>query len=116
MSCTLRSAVLVSGHAPRAELLDLLLVDTHDYDVIFVDSFDNGYSRIKRVMPDVIIVFLEIGDAAGCQLMSMLKMDDHTSAIPILTCAVPGDERHCRDDAGNVERDGSPVPLAVPMN
>ena len=68
------------------------------------------------VMPDVIIVFLEIGDAAGCQLMSMLKMDDHTSAIPILTCAVPGDERHCRDDAGNVERDGSPVSLAVPMN
>jgi len=48
--------------------------------------------------------------------MSMLKMDDHTSAIPILTCAVPGDERHCRDDAGNVERDGSPVSLAVPMN
>jgi hypothetical protein len=43
-------------------------------------------------------------------------MDHHTAAIPILTCAVPGAENHCRDDAGNVERDASRVSVAVPMN
>jgi len=116
MSRSLRTAVIVSGHPPRAELLDLLLADTHDYDVIFVDSFAHGYSRIKRVAPDLIIVFLEVDDAAGCQLLSMLKMDRHTSAIPVVTCAVRSDESHCHDDAGNVDRETARVPLAVPMN
>jgi DNA-binding response OmpR family regulator len=113
---TLRSAVVVSGHPPRAELLDLVLVDTHDYDVVFVDSFANGYSRIKRVAPDLIIVFLEIDDPAGCQLLTMLKMDRRTSAIPIVTCAVGGADGDCQDDTGNIDRDSSRRPVAVPMN
>jgi len=116
MSPSLRTAVIVSGHTPRAEVLDLLQADTHDYDVIFVESFANGYSRIRHVAPDLIIVFLEVDDAAGCQLLSMLNMDRLTSAIPVVTCAVRSDERRCHDDAGNIDRESSRVPLAVPMN
>jgi DNA-binding response OmpR family regulator len=68
-------------------MLDALLLDTNDCDVLVVESFARGYSRIKELKPDLVIVYLEIDDWAACQLLSMLTIDDDTTGIPVLTWA-----------------------------
>jgi hypothetical protein len=49
------------------------LVDTSDYDVVYVESIANGYSRIRQVSPDLVIVHSEIADLAACRLLSIVK-------------------------------------------
>jgi hypothetical protein len=86
MNRPLRTVVLVSGRAPQAQSLDALLAATGNYDVIFVESIAHGYSCIKRVVPDVVLISSEIDDVATCQLLSMLQVDRDSSGIPVLTC------------------------------
>jgi len=81
------TVVAVCGDGERAELLDALMFGDADgdADAIFVESISRGYTCIKQVAPDVVIVLLEMGDAAGCQLLSMLKNDRELSDIPVVT-------------------------------
>jgi DNA-binding response OmpR family regulator len=87
MSDRRRSVVAISGESQRGRMLDALLLDTNDYDVLVVESMARGYSRIKELKPDLVIVYLEIDDSAVCQLLSMLTVDSDTSTIPVLTWA-----------------------------
>jgi DNA-binding NarL/FixJ family response regulator len=116
MNRPLRTAVLVSGHAPHAQSIDALLVATSDYDVIFVESIAQSYSRIKRVVPDLVIISSEIDDIATCQLLSMLRVDRRSSAIPVLTCATFRERGDVDDDLGDLDQDTSTQSLAIPMN
>jgi CheY-like chemotaxis protein len=75
----------VSDEAARADLLAALLADTTEYDVIFVESVENAYSRVKQLVPDLVILFLDVNDEAPCQVLSMLQLDQETSAIPVVT-------------------------------
>jgi hypothetical protein len=97
MSRPLRSLVAISGDRQRAELLGALLMSENDYDVVFVESIGRGYSRIKEQTPDLVILYLEIGDVAAWQLLSMLKIDSDLSAIPVVTTWTP------RPEDGEVE-------------
>jgi DNA-binding NarL/FixJ family response regulator len=116
MKRPLRTVVLASGHAPHAQSLDALLVATSDYDVIFVESIVHSYSRIKQVVPDLVIISSEIDDVATCQLLSMLSVDRRSSGIPVLTCATFREQGDVDDDFAEVDRDRSTQSLAVPMN
>jgi len=87
MSRLLRSVVAVSDDQERVALLDALMADTNDYDVIVLESIACGYSRIKQVTPELVVVCLGIDDGAAWQLLSMLAMDGDTAAIPVLTWA-----------------------------
>ena len=69
-----------------------------DYDVVFIESTAHAYSKIKRVLPDLVIVCLSPADMDGCQILSMLALDSDTSRIPVLTCSTPSDDVS-RDDA-----------------
>jgi hypothetical protein len=83
----IRSFVAVNGDPQQAELLDALSADDHDYGVIFVDSISRSYSRIKEVIPDIVIVYCAIDDVGACQLLSMLKLDAELSDVRVATCA-----------------------------
>src|SRR5258705_4409360 len=76
------SVVAVSGDSQRAALLEGLLFDTDGFDVVLVEALRRAYSRIKELMPDLIIVFMEMDDAASCRLLSMLSLDPGTLRIP----------------------------------
>jgi DNA-binding response OmpR family regulator len=65
--------------------MSALLADANACDVVVVESIARGYSRIKQLKPDLVIVFLGIDDLAGCQLLSMLQIDAETCAIPLIT-------------------------------
>jgi hypothetical protein len=118
MKRPLRTVVLASGHAPQAQSLDALLVATSEYDVIFVESIVDSYSRIKQVVPDLVIISSssEIDDIATCQLLSMLKVDRRSSGIPVLTCATFREQSDVDDDLAKLDQDVSTQFLAIPMN
>ena len=111
-----RSLVAVSHDPQRVEFLDALLVDTDDYDVIFVESIPHAYSRIRQVTPDLIVVLLDIGDASACQLLSMLRTDRLVSRIPVLTCVARPNTHEFNMLIADVDRDGASQDIAVQMN
>jgi DNA-binding response OmpR family regulator len=80
------TVVAVSGDRLRERLLDALTLDEDGFDVIVVESIAHGYSRIKQLTPDLIVVLLEIDDVDACQLLAMLTLDRNVSRIPVVTC------------------------------
>jgi PleD family two-component response regulator len=79
-----QKVVIVNG---TAEILDLLetVLDAGHYDVVFVESSQHAYSQIKRVKPNLVILCVRIEGADGFDVLSMLKLDDETRGIPVLT-------------------------------
>ena len=79
-----QKVVIVNG---SAEILDLLetVLDAGHYDVVFVESSSHAYSQIKRVQPNLVVLCAQIEDPESFQVLSMLKLDDETSQIPVLT-------------------------------
>jgi len=83
---TTQTVVIVNGSAEILTLLETVL-DAGHYDVVFVESTDHAYSQIKHVRPDLIILCVRIDDSDGFQVLSMLKLDEDTRGIPVLTYA-----------------------------
>lgn len=79
-----QKVVIVNGSSEILELLETVL-DAGRYDVVFVESSQHAYSQIKRVQPNLVILCVQIEDPAGFQVLSMLKLDEETRDIPILT-------------------------------
>jgi len=87
MSRFARNLVVIGRDPLREELLDLL-IEADYFDVIFVESVERGYSRIREVRPRLVIVYIDFDDVAGWQLLSMLKTDSTLAGIPVETCTV----------------------------
>ena len=79
-----QKVVIVNGSAEILELLETVLEAGH-YDVVFVESSAHAYSQIKRVQPNLVVLCVRIDDADGFQVLSMLKLDEETRQIPVLT-------------------------------
>src|SRR5712671_7832320 len=79
-----QKVVIVNGSPEMLELLETVL-DAGHYDVVFVESSHHAYSQIKRVQPNLVILCVRIAEADGFQVLSMLKLDDETREIPVLT-------------------------------
>ena len=95
-----QKVVIVNGNAEILELLETVL-DAGHYDVVFVESSQHAYSQIKRVQPHLVILCVRIEDADGFQVLSMLKLDEETRSIPVLTYTTEsdGDETEEEEDA-----------------
>ena len=79
-----QKVVIVNGSTDMLSMLETLL-DAGHYDVVFVESSDHAYSHIKRVQPNLVILCMRIEDRDGFQVLSMLKLDNETRRIPVLT-------------------------------
>lgn len=79
-----QKVVIVNGSADVLDLLETALAAGH-YDVVFVESAEHAYSQIKRVMPNLVILCVRIENLDAFQVLSMLKLDDETRDIPVLT-------------------------------
>ena len=79
-----QKVVIVNGSAEMLDLLETVL-DAGHYDVVFVESSQHAYSQIKRVQPNLVVLCVRIDDADGFQVLSMLKLDEETRQIPVLT-------------------------------
>ena len=81
---TAQKVVIVNGSSEILVMLEMAL-DAGRYDVVFVESNEHAYSQIKRVQPNLVILCVRIEDMDGFQVLSMLKLDDETRRIPVLT-------------------------------
>lgn len=96
-AATAQKVVIVDGSPEILELLETVL-DAGRYDVVFVESSQHAYSQIKRVQPNLVILCVRIDDADGFQVLSMLKLDEETRAIPILTYTTEYEGRESKDE------------------
>jgi CheY-like chemotaxis protein len=60
-----------------------------DYDVVMLDTFEHGYTRIRGFAPDLIVAAVDLDDPQGCIVLSMLKADRTTCDIPVVLCVPP---------------------------
>lgn len=88
--------VIVNGSSEMLQLLEPVL-DGGQYDIVFVESTDHAYSYIRRIMPDLVILCLRMDDVEGFRVLSMLKLDEATREIPVLTYTA-GDEDDEQDE------------------
>ncbi len=84
-----KTVVVVNADPTDVDLLDSSL-EQGRYEMVFAGARDHAYSTIRRLQPDLVILYTGLEDADGFQLLTMLKMDPATQAIPVLTYA--GDE------------------------
>jgi CheY-like chemotaxis protein len=112
---TSQQVVVVSKQSQLNGLLETVL-DAGQYDVVFVESTEHAYSHIKRLTPHLIIVCLDIDDLDGFQVLSMLKLDDETKAIPVVTCTVSQDDEVTRDESIDPPDDVFSQPAMMQLN
>lgn len=79
-----QKVVVVNGNTDVLGMLETVL-DAGRYDMVFVESSDRAYSQIKKVVPNLVILCTRIEELEGFQLLTMLKLDEETKDIPILT-------------------------------
>ena len=96
-AATAQKVVIVNG---TPEILDLLetVLDAGHYDVVFVESSHHAYSQIKRVQPNLVILCVRIAEADGFQVLSMLKLDEETREIPVLTYTTEYDGQESEEE------------------
>ena len=80
----IQKVVIVNGNPEMLGTLETVL-DAGHYDVVFVESSEHAYSQIKRVQPNLVVLCVQIDEADGFQVLSMLKLDAETRGIPVLT-------------------------------
>jgi PleD family two-component response regulator len=84
VTAPVQKVVVVNGNTEVLGLLETVL-DAGRYDMVFVESSNRAYSQIKKVLPNLVILCARIEDLEGFQLLTMLKLDDDTRNIPVLT-------------------------------
>ena len=81
---SVQKVVVVNGNSEVLGMLESVL-DAGRYDMVFVESGERAYSQIKKVQPNLVIVCARIEQLESFQLLTMLKLDDETRTIPVLT-------------------------------
>ncbi len=112
---TSQQVVVVSKQSQLNGLLETVL-DAGQYDIVFVESTEHAYSHIKRLTPHLIIVCLDIDDLDGFQVLSMLKLDDETKDIPLVTCTSSQDDEETPDEALDPREGVFSQPAAMQLN
>jgi CheY-like chemotaxis protein len=112
---TSQQVVVVSKQSQLNGLLETVL-DAGQYDVVFVESTEHAYSHIKRLTPHLIIVCLDIDDIDGFQVLSMLKLDEDTKGIPVVTCTMQQEDDVTQDESLDPPDDVFSQPAAMQLN
>jgi len=112
-----QKVVVVNGTSEVLELFETVL-EAGRYDMVFVEASGHAYSRIKSVQPNLIILCMRLDDADAFSLLSMLKLDDETRRIPIVTYAQEFDAQASESDDTDEEvvEDFPTLRTAVTMN
>jgi CheY-like chemotaxis protein len=77
--------VVVVGGGPEVLPFVEPLLTGGRYEVSFVGLDELPVASVREEQPDLVVVCLRIEDAAGFQLLSMLRLDPVTRSIPVLT-------------------------------
>jgi len=81
---TTQKVAIVNGSPDSLALVENVLRSGH-YDVVFIESVAHAYSHIKRAQPNLVIICMCFDDLETFNVLSMLKLDEDTRQIPVLT-------------------------------
>jgi PleD family two-component response regulator len=104
-----QKVLIVNGEPESLAFLEAI-VDAGNYDVVFVEAVAHAYSQVKRVKPDLVILCVNIDDTSSLQVLSMLRLDEETRGIPVLTYATDDETQ----DEETEEAEGAVTPLFAP--
>lgn len=111
-----QKVLIVNGTTEMLQLVETTL-DAGHYDVVFVESSEHAYSQIKRVQPNLVILCMRIEDPEGFAVLSMLKLDEETRDIPVLTCTTEFEGQPVdRDPSEPADTGRPPAMSALRMN
>jgi PleD family two-component response regulator len=110
----LRTVAVVSRQ-PHVAVLDSVL-DAGGYDVVFMESVGHAYSQIRSAAPDMVILCLDIDDAESFQILTMLKMDEATSNIPVVTYVDVEAETESAEQSLELDREAFSPRVILSMN
>ena len=111
-----QKVVIVNGSGEVFELLESVL-DAGHYDVVFVESSAHAYSQIRRVQPNLVVLCMRIDDLESFQVLSMLKLDEQTCAIPVLTYTTEYEGQEPEEEVAEPSETEMFVPkVAIRMN
>jgi CheY-like chemotaxis protein len=105
--------VVVNGNPDVLEMLETVL-DAGRYDMTFAEASGHAYSSIRQVQPDLVILCMDMDEATGFQLLSMLKLDPETRRIPVVTYAGNGLGLDDEDDEAEEDDEIGIEDLAAP--
>ncbi len=110
-----QKVVIVNGSAEILEMLETVL-DAGRYDIVFVESSAHAYSQIKRVQPNLVILCVQIENMETFQVLSMLKIDEDTRNIPILTYTADVEAQETDDEVAEASEEMFAPPPVLWMN
>lgn len=115
-STATQKVVIVNGSMEMLEVVETVL-DAGHYDIVFVESSEHAYSQIKRVQPNLVVLCVRIEDLDGFQVLSMLKLDEETREIPVLTYTTEYEGQERKEEIPEPsDRAMFAVKVALPMN
>jgi len=106
-----KKVVVVDGSADVMELLESVL-EGGRYDLLFADASQHAYSLVAREQPNLVVLCMTLDSTDGFQLLSMLKLDPQTRAIPVVTYTTDVEENG--EDAQEIVEDAEELPAAPP--
>ncbi len=112
-----QTVVVVDGTADVVGMIENVL-DAGRYDMVFVNAED-GYSQVKKVLPNLVILCTRIEAMDGFQLLTMLKLDADTRDIPVLTYTTEYEGQQIETQATPADDDPTTLPAttaAIRMN
>jgi CheY-like chemotaxis protein len=106
-----QKVVVVDGSADVMDLLESVL-EGGRYDLLFADASQHAYSLVAREQPNLVVLCMTLDSTDGFQLLSMLKLDPQTRAIPVVTYTTDVEEDG--EDAQEIVEDAEELPAAQP--
>jgi len=103
-----QKVAIVNGSPDALALVENVLRAGH-YDVVFIESVAHAYSHIKRVQPNLVIICMRFEDLDTFQVLSMLKLDEDTRNIPVLTYTAGYDSEE--EEESTEENDSQEIDL-----
>ena len=94
--------MIINGSAEVLELLEIV-ENSGQFSVVFIESKERAYSKIKQVQPNLVILCVDIDDIEGFKILSMLKLDAATKDIPVLTSYTTRSDSEGDGDSDDVE-------------
>jgi len=92
-------ALIVGGGSQVLSAVEMLL-DGPRWAVEFVAMNDEPYATVLAMRPDLVVVNLGLEEPRGFSLLSMLRLDPRTAAIPVLSYVPDVNEETDEEDAG----------------
>jgi CheY-like chemotaxis protein len=110
-----QKVLIVNGSPDVLEMLESVLDPGH-YDIVFIESGAHPYSQIKRTHPHLVVLCMRIEDLEGFQVLSMLKLDEDTCRIPVLTYTTEFEGQKADESISDFSESDVPPVRALPRH